>query len=296
VIKTGEKRDEEIRDALNVVTDGGIGGLGVGLEEGVESDLRDVDQGVDDPVVFGLDRVTGVILEQVMDRFSPDPEFEGPGRVFSTGGPGGVFVGNDPGPPKTSHKRQVVISSNSISDSVEISIQGDEPNPFPYVQSEIVKHKPKTPKKPTAKCIQFAEAVKKGRLGARKKKGRRGSEQSQDRNSVIASTEDMGKMGDKGGKRKEGGIEEEVSSQARIMSSGVNLLVGVENSPASDTSRPGVNTNGVLQLEASKLMAIQKSVGFSFQVEDSEVCAKMMEDELRDRAQKVEREQANGDQ
>jgi hypothetical protein len=106
----------------------------------------------------------------------------------------------------------------------------------------------------------------------------------------------MGKMGDKGGKRKEGGIEEEVSSQARIMSSGVNLLVGMENSPASDTSRPGVNTNGVLQLEASKLLAIQKSVGFSFEVEDKEVCAKMVEDELRDRAQKVEREQQNGDQ
>jgi hypothetical protein len=246
--------------------------------------------------VLGLDRVTDIAVEQALDRFSPDPEFDGPGQSFSVGGPGGVFVENNPGPPKNLSKRQVVISSNSTSDSVEISIEGDEPNHFPYVQSDKAKSKPKIPKMATAKCIQFAEAVKKGRLGAKKKKGRRGSEQSQDRNSVIDSTEVRGKLGEYGCRRKEDGAEEEVSSQPGIMSSGVNLLVGVDNSPASGASGPDAIGNGALHLEASKLLAIQKSVGFSFQVEDSEVCAKMMEDELRDRAQKVEREQANGDQ
>jgi hypothetical protein len=39
-----------------------------------------------------------------------------------------------------------------------------------------------------------------------------------------------------------------------------------------------------------KLLAIQKSVCFSFEMEDMEVCNKMVGDELRDRAQKVGRE------
>jgi hypothetical protein len=50
-----------------------------------------------------------------------------------------------------------------------------------------------------------------------------------------------------------------------------------------------------LQREAEKLLVIQKTVGFSFEVEDRVVCNKMMEDEIRDRAQKLERETVNVD-
>jgi hypothetical protein len=51
-----------------------------------------------------------------------------------------------------------------------------------------------------------------------------------------------------------------------------------------------------LQKEASKLLEIQKSVDFSFELEEMEVCERMVADELRDREQKVVREQTIGDQ
>jgi hypothetical protein len=148
----------------------------------------------------------------------------------------------------------------------------------------------------TPKCIQFVEAVGKGRKGAKKKKGKRGSEQNHHCNSVKGSMEDTNLIGEEDGGSVEGRPEEEEAAQPEFVSSGVNLLLGVDMSPVSDLSGTGAIGDSVLQREASKLMAIQKSVGFSFEVDDSEVRAKLVVDELRDRAQKVEREQVNGDQ
>jgi hypothetical protein len=93
--------------------------------------------------------------------------------------------------------------------------------------------------------------------------------------------------------------DEEVNSRPVVQGaspSGAVLLVRDENSQNSCPVESQVNDQSPLQREASKLLEIQKAVGFSFALQDNEVCEKLVADELRDRAQKVDRETVNVDQ
>ncbi|MCI33099.1 hypothetical protein A2U01_0054315, partial [Trifolium medium] len=99
--------------------------------------------------------------------------------------------------------------------------------------------------------------------------------------------------------RVESRIDEEVDPSCRTplsTPSGMNLLLLEDGSKTPISPESLVYGEILLQKEASKLLEIQKSVGFTFEGEDREVCGKMVEDELRDRAQKVDRELVNGDQ
>jgi hypothetical protein len=91
----------------------------------------------------------------------------------------------------------------------------------------------------------------------------------------------------------EGREVEKVKETVEFQASGAALLVGDDNSQGSNSEGEAVNGDMALQREAEKLLVIQKTVGFSFEVEDRVVCNKMMEDEIRDRAQKLERETVN---
>jgi hypothetical protein len=88
----------------------------------------------------------------------------------------------------------------------------------------------------------------------------------------------------------EGDCEVEDTEVEGAFNSGVGLLVRDENSQGSNPSETPVQGDVLIQREAAKLLVIQKSVGFSFDLDDTEVCEKMVEDEKRDRAQKMERE------
>jgi hypothetical protein len=96
-----------------------------------------------------------------------------------------------------------------------------------------------------------------------------------------------------------GSLKETIFPQVNVpgrFDSGVSLLQGDDNSHNSDEDGSVKSGHNLLQKEASKLLEIQKAVGFSFELEDREVCDRMVEDELRDRVQKVGREQTIGDQ
>ncbi|KAK2426552.1 hypothetical protein QL285_025211 [Trifolium repens] len=290
---TCDTHGEKILVAFNAAPAGEIGvETDVVLGEGIECDNCGADQILTDPLEVAMGRVTGNGSEQHTDSFCPDLEMGG----ITVGGPGGVFAVNEPGVTNGPCKRQVVVFSNAKSDNLEISIEGPKSSSFPYIQSEKVKIKSRIPQIVNPKCIQFVEAVNKGRKGSRKKKGKKGSEQNHGRNSSIDSIESIGKAGESEDGCVESRIAVEGNPEAGVLPSGVDLLVGEVNAHVSDSEGTTANGDIILQREAAKLLGIQKTVGFSFELADKEVCDKMIMDELRDRAQKVEREQVNGDQ
>jgi hypothetical protein len=138
----------------------------------------------------------------------------------------------------------------------------------------------------------MVEALKQGRPGGRKKKKQKGSEGAQSEKLYVEDNEGISKQV----------IEEEVDSVEEVVSrpeatgvlpSGFELLIREENNQNSQNSgaaEPIAIGESLLKNEAVKLLGIQKSVGFTFEVEDKEVCDRMIVDELRDRAHKEERE------
>jgi hypothetical protein len=143
------------------------------------------------------------------------------------------------------------------------------------------------------------EAVNNGRKGARKKKGRKGTARAGVSHESIDSGDRLvSKEASVGNNEVCTGEEEESTlvRQQEVGGSGVEALLREENSQNSEVQETGKIAENLLLKEASTLLGIQKVVGFTFEMEDNEVCDKMIADELRDRAQKVEREQVNGDQ
>ncbi|KAK2375108.1 hypothetical protein QL285_076019 [Trifolium repens] len=294
---TNEARVEENLIALNVMPDGEAEERTDGvLGDGVESDGRGLDQTFWDPLGEEMERVVGDGVDRAPDPFSPDPEFIGPGLEVSVGGPGGVFVENDPN--DFCHQKTCVIVS-SLSEGQSISLEGKQSSPFPYIQKTNGKVKHRQPQRTNPKCIQFVEAVQNGRKGDRKKKGRKGSSHHQRSHSTQSHD---GGSGFDSVQNEEGEVSstegrevEKVKETVEFQASGAALLVGDDNSQGSNSEGETVNGDMALQREAKKLLVIQKTVGFSFEVEDRVVCNKMMEDEIRDRAQKLERETVNVD-
>ncbi|WJX78447.1 hypothetical protein P8452_61671 [Trifolium repens] len=136
-------------------------------------------------------------------------------------------------------------------------------------------------------------------MGVRKKKGKKGSEIDQ----ASRSSSNGGSKGSEDEGEVEGGAEVSLNAASitqvivpATLDSGVVLLQGNDNSLNSDEDGSAKSGQRLLQKEASKLLEIQKSVDFSFELEDMEVCERMVADELRDREQKVVREQTIGDQ
>jgi hypothetical protein len=78
--------------------------------------------------------------------------------------------------------------------------------------------------------------------------------------------------------------------------SGLNLISSSDNSLVRDTPPVESDADRLQKLEAANLLAIQKGVGFSFAVEDGVTVTNLIQQELCDRAKKMEWEQSNGDQ
>jgi hypothetical protein len=79
-------------------------------------------------------------------------------------------------------------------------------------------------------------------------------------------------------------------------SSGLNLISKSDNSVALDTPPTEPAGDRIKVIEAAKLLAIQKEVGFSFEVEDGVTLNELTLHEDCDRIKKMEWEQKNGDQ
>jgi hypothetical protein len=310
-----DTRVEKVQASLNAEPAGGVGVLTHGaMGSGEERDKRVPRQVLTETVVDSLERLGTIGPERGLGSFSPDCESHGPTQNVCIGGPGGVFIDKGLG------KKLVVVSS--LSESKELSLEGVVTSPFPYVQKEKGKkktnHQQQSSQLGVPKCIQLVEVVQQGRMGVRKKKGSKGSEFDQarkgDSNGVNNGSEAEGEIG--GGNA--GSINETLTSQVNVpdggnagslketifpqvnvpgrFDSGVSLLQRDDNSHNSDEDGSVKSGHNLLQKEASKLLEIQKAVGFSFELEDREVCDRMVEDELHDRVQKVGREQTIGDQ
>ncbi|MCH92509.1 hypothetical protein A2U01_0013449 [Trifolium medium] len=258
-----------------------------------------------DPLVDGMERVMDQITERDPMSFNPDLEFNGLGSKVLQVGPGGVFVVNESLGPNKSNNSHVVVSSNS--DTLEISIEDQINSSFPYSHKSKPKNKSLKSQVGTHKCLQLVEAMNEGKICVKKKKGKKGSVMGE----LTRPVEDLGVqlqsnvvvIGGSGvrenrvERRKEDDSEGEVVPQLRVSSSsGLQFLMGEEESQVPVSPEAVVTKEDLLQNEASKLLGIQKTVGFSFDEEDKEVCDKMVEDELRDRAQKLDRETVIGDQ
>ncbi|MCH81539.1 hypothetical protein A2U01_0002328, partial [Trifolium medium] len=202
----------------------------------------------------------------------------------------GVFVEDDPIDVQNNNFQMVESSS---SESLDLSSDGQIKSPFPYIQNSKAKSKSLVTHMGTPKCFQIIEAAKGGKSRVRKKKGNNGSEKGNDVGGQQQSNEEVDES------RVESRIAVEFDSSCRTplpSSSGVDLLLMEDGSKTPISPESLVYGEVLLQNEAAKLLEIQKTVGFTFEVEDRDVCEKMVEDELRDRAQKVERETVNGDQ
>jgi hypothetical protein len=301
VVGSREERDEREGGALISLNEEAAGDsksltLGV-LGEEVDGDTGVLFQQVVDPIAIDLDRVETSEPGRVLDIFRADLELAGPGCPISIGGPCGVFIAESPCGAKTNGQKCVVFSS--VSGSVEISLEGQQNASFPYIQKEKGKNKSRQPSLGVPKCIQLVEAVNNGRKGARKKKGRKGTARAGVSHESIDSGDRLvSKEASVGNNEVCTGEEEESTlvRQQEVGGSGVEALLREENSQNSEVQETGKIAENLLLKEASTLLGIQKAVGFTFEMEDNEVCDKMIADELRDRAQKVEREQVNGDQ
>ncbi|MCH79641.1 LINE-1 reverse transcriptase like, partial [Trifolium medium] len=260
----GATRGEKSLTSFNVVTAGFKGDLGCGDVEGASKRVMGgSDLSFSDPLEVHLERAQAQQVERATELFCPDEEFLEPRLKVSNFGPGGVFVEEDPDVVKNSLIRQVVVSS--FSESVETPIEGNNKSPFPYIQKAKAKNKTLHSQVGTHKCLQLAEAV-----------------------AVVGGPpQSNGAEEDPSAE----GSDEEIQPQLRIpvsSSSGVDLLLTEDNSQVQIPRDSSINGDILLQREASKLLEIQKTVGFSFDMEDRVVCDKMVEDELRDRAHKVE--------
>ncbi|MCH79581.1 hypothetical protein A2U01_0000333 [Trifolium medium] len=266
------------------------------LEGGSKRDKCGSGRAFSDPLEESMERVIDKEVERVSNIFCPEEELFGPCKKTTSCGPGGVFVEGVPSGLKNSKCRQVVVSA--ISESVEISIEGQDKVPFPYTQKTKANNKILHSQVGTHKCLQLAEVMKERKLGSRKKKGRKGVGKSHGKPSVEVINDQLRENGEEEGSSTVGSdVDVEPVFRAPVSgSSGVDLLLGDDVSQVQDSIDPMEKGDGLLQKEASKLLGIQKTVGFSFEMEDTVVCDKMVEDELRDRAHKVEREIVDGDQ
>jgi hypothetical protein len=292
----GDTRVEETQATLNAVLAGGVGAIPHGVEEFGDDKVISVSvQELPDPVVDVMGQDMRIGPERGPNLFCPDRELLGPVHSISIGGPGGVFID------KGQTKKHVVVSS--ISESQELSLEGEVTSPFPYVYKEKGKKKSKHHQQQSQmgvpKCIQLVEVVQQGRMGVKKNKRNKSSESGQICGAGLGGDSGVSGAGGAIDRGDEDNIEAAAIPQVTepvILGSGVLLLQGDENSINSDEQGSAKSGQRLLQKEASKLLQIQKSVGFSFELEDQEVCDRMVENELRDRAQKVVREQTIVDQ
>jgi hypothetical protein len=182
-----ERCEEERLVALNAKPAGGI----IELTGGASGCIGDSDESgsvlaLSDPIVMGMERAADSDPGRAPESFSPDLEFGGLRPIFSVNGPGGVFIGDRNRP----NNRQMATSS--ISESLQASVDRlVVSSHFPYIQKNKSKHKSRPPHVGVPKCIQFEEAVKQGRQGARKKKGKGGAGSVQ---GIRPPSEDLGVM------------------------------------------------------------------------------------------------------
>ncbi|MCH99798.1 hypothetical protein A2U01_0020813, partial [Trifolium medium] len=86
-----------------------------------------------------------------------------------------------------------------------------------------------------------------------------------------------------------GNLEIVLPFDKAVPPSGINLLLPDEDNPLGTPQR-----DIHLQQEASKLLVVQKSVGFCYDKPDGDVIKELVTDEVRDRAKKSEWEHKQG--
>ncbi|MCH81328.1 RNA recognition motif, partial [Trifolium medium] len=152
----------------------------------------------------------------------------------------------------------------------------------------------KPPALSVPKFLQLAEALRKGGgKRRRKKEDRVGSSCEQNCESVEGSF-----SFDSGGGDHEGVAESMVSdsqNEANLEVENGLPPAGINSMVAEATVQLAVNQCDLqYQHEASKLLKVQKLVGFSYDKPDGEVIKELVTDEVRDRAKKLEWEQNQG--
>ncbi|MCH80905.1 hypothetical protein A2U01_0001681 [Trifolium medium] len=150
--------------------------------------------------------------------------------------------------------------------------------------------KAKPPVLGVPKFIQLAEAMRLGGGKQRRKKEARvsdGSGQSRD-NVENSFSSDSGNSNQRGvidtvvpDSQVNGNLEVVLPLEKVPNSSGINLLL---------TDECDIHQH----LEATKLLEVQKTVGFCYDKSDGEVIKELLTDEVRDRTKKVEWEQKQG--
>jgi hypothetical protein len=153
------------------------------------------------------------------------------------------------------------------------------------------------------KCVQFLEAVQVGnsRNHRRRVKSNAAMDAVFEADGVISPSSTSQQLDVDVGEQAINPIQEEDGSVPILTPvvtppSGLNLISSSDNSLVRDTPPVESDADRLQKLEAANLLAIQKGVGFSFAVEDGVTVTNLIQQELCDRAKKMEWEQSNGDQ
>jgi hypothetical protein len=142
------------------------------------------------------------------------------------------------------------------------------------------------------KCIQLVEAAKEAgrRNWSRRRKGK-----GEDGNSEAVGIQDCNSSsGDGSSKEKE--IQANSQNYRKTPASGMDLISGSDNSRGSCSPSYGEGGDKAKFIEAAKLLSIQKQVGFTFAEPTDSTIPHLVDQELIDRAKKMECEKKEGDQ